>query len=31
VAYAPTSTTFGRVNAQGNYPRTYQVAVRYSF
>jgi hypothetical protein len=31
VAYAPTSTTCGRVNAQGNYPRTYQLAVRYSF
>jgi len=25
------NSNFGRVNAQGNYPRTYQLAVRYSF
>jgi hypothetical protein len=30
-AYAPTSTTFGRVNAQGNYPRTFQLTGRFSF
>jgi hypothetical protein len=30
-AYAPTSTTFGRVNAQGNYPRTFQLTGRYTF
>ncbi len=29
--YAPTSTTFGRVNAQGNYPRTMQLTGRFSF